>query len=298
MKKAIVVSLSILAFAGVITLTNYLIPKNDYLLVSGSGWNKVSIIDKSTNNVVWEHALQPGDDSHDVEMTKEGHILYSYKGGARLVDRATQNIIWDFKAKPGEELHSATQTKDGGYCLASAGKPARIILLDKAGQQTKEIPFDTQFDNVHLQFRHLTPTEKGTYLYTCLGKGNVVELNEEGKVVNEIKVPGNPFGLTILDNGNYLVGCGDAGCVVEVNPETKEVKTFADNESSKPHPLYFIAESRRLKNGHTITVNWRGHTQDRTAPSLYEFDPSGNIVWTLESKPERGEISAVYAFSE
>lgn len=302
-KKASLVLASVIVLAGAILwgtwslLSSAFTVTKDYVLVSGSGWDKVSIIDKAANEVVWEHALQPGDDSHDAEMTKEGNILYSYRGGARLVNR-NQELLWDYKAKPGEEMHTATQMKDGGYCLASCGKPSRIVLLDKEGKQVREFDFDTQYDNVHLQFRHIYPTDKGTFVFPILGRGLVVEMDGEGKFLKEIPVPGNPFGLTVLENGHWLVGCGDAGCVVEVNPETKEVTPRITNETTAPYKLYFVAEVRRLDNGNTLVVNWRGHTNDRQEPSLYEVDPQGKVVWALETKPGRGEISAVYPFAE
>ena len=68
------------------------------LLVSGCGWKQVAILDKKTGEIEWSHPLNKGEDCNDVEITREGNILYAYTSGARMITR-DQQTVWDFKAR-------------------------------------------------------------------------------------------------------------------------------------------------------------------------------------------------------
>lgn len=81
--------------------------------------NQVAILDKKTGEIEWSHPLNKGEDCNDVEITREGNILYAYTSGARMITR-DQQTVWDFKAKKGEELFTATQLSSGHYMLAIA----------------------------------------------------------------------------------------------------------------------------------------------------------------------------------
>ncbi|WP_370861357.1 beta-propeller domain-containing protein [Parabacteroides faecis] len=267
------------------------------LLVSGCGWKQVAILDKKTGEIEWSHPLAAHEDCNDVEITKEGNILYAYTSGARLIDRE-QQTLWDFKVKKGEELFTATQLPSGRYMLAICGMPSRIIELDPHGQPVEEIEFDTNITGVHDQFRQIVKTPQNTYLIPLMGKGEVIEMNKEKEVINRVECGGNPFTIQILKNGNWLVSCGDAHYFVEIDPGNKQILRKVGSDDLSNISLLFVAELVRYKNGNTLISNWNGHSQDKSQPLLIEVDPGNRVVWTLPLHPDIVNISAVYSFKE
>ena len=67
--------------------------KTEKLLLGGSGWNKIVIIDKNTKQVEWEHPLEKGWECNSAVATPDGNILFAYARGAKLIDRNHQDIF-------------------------------------------------------------------------------------------------------------------------------------------------------------------------------------------------------------
>lgn len=269
----------------------------DKLLVSGCGWKQVSVIDKETQKIEWKHALNKGEDCNDVEITREGNVLYAYTGGARMIS-FDQKVIWDFKAAPKEELFTATQLRNGNYMLAMCGNPSRIVELDKEGKQIHELRFDVNILGVHDQFRQILPTKNNTYLIPLMGKGKVIEMNKTGQIIRTVDVGGNPFSMKVLKSGNWLVSCGDAHQFVEADPRKNQILKTIHSDSIPDVSLLFVAELIRSKNGNTLISNWNGHSKDKSQPRLFEIDKNNNIIWTLKTTPETGNISTVFVFDK
>lgn len=284
-----------------ITLLLLLIPffgagkVREKLLIGGCNWDKVVIVDKKTNAVEWTHMLQKGDDCNDVEVTKAGHILYAYKGGARLVNRS-QVILWDFKVERGEELYTATELTSGEYLLAVCAKPSRIITLNSKGEKVREQNFDSGIANVHGQFRQVLPTRDNTYLIPLMGKGEVIELTQSGEVIRRVAVGGNPFSVKLMHGGNWIIGCGDAHKYVIVDPVTQMVKESITAADISEVSLLFVAEPHSYRNGNVMIANWNGHSKDKTQPQLVEIDSKNRVVWTLANTEKDMKISAFYPF--
>lgn len=266
------------------------------LLVSGCGWKNLAVIDKASKSIEWSHALNPGEDCNDVEITKEGAVLYAYTKGARMIS-FDQQVLWDYKALPGEELFTATQLPSGKYLLAICGTPSRLVILDKQGKADSEIPFKTDIMKVHDQFRQVVLSSKNTYLIPLMGEGKLVEVDDSGNLIRSIDVGGNPFSVKYIHPESVMVSCGDAHKFVEVNLTegkiTKEVTTNMVDGAS----LLFVAELIRYPNGNTLIANWNGHSKDKTQPKMVEIDENNRIVWSLEPVEGVGNISTIYSFT-
>ena len=200
MKKQIIISIILVLCCSCV--------KKEKLLIGGSGWQYIAIVDKSSGKIEWKHELAPGEECNKVEMTPKGHILYAYKQGARLIDRKHQ-IIWDYKAQEGEELHFVSHLETGDYLLAICGHPARIVELDKDGNPVKEITFNTAIPEVNNQFRQILKTPQNTYLIPFIGKFKISEMNENGRILKTVLCGGTPFSVKLIDEGNWLVSGGD-----------------------------------------------------------------------------------------
>lgn len=262
--------------------------KAERLLVGGCAWNKVAVINKTTGQVEWSHEINPGEDCNDVQMTRKGNVLYAYNSGARMISFKDQSVIWDYKAPKGCELYTATEMPDGTFMLAMCGHPARIVTLDKAGNQIGELTFETGIDGVHGQFRQIIKAKNGNYIIPLMGTGEVIELDAKtAEVRRRVNVGGSLFSVKELPNGNWLVSCGDGHKFVEVNPLTleKRVVTSGDLTDAK---LLFVAEVQPYDNGNILIANWPGHSRDKKQPRLMEVDPQGKVVWRLDATPENG----------
>lgn len=242
----------------------------------------------------WKHAIGKGEDCNDVELTKEKNILYAYTSGARLIT-PLQQVVWDYRVKAKEEeLFTATQLPSGGYLLAICGHPARIVELDRNGDVLKEIHFETGIERVHNQFRQIEKTKHGTYLIPLFATGRLIEIDEKGKILNQIQIGGTLFSIKQLKNKKLLVACGDGHKWVEVDSRSWHISRTISSDDVLGVSLLFVAELFRLRNGRTLVCNWNGHSKDKLQPKLIEVDRKNKVKWQLIDHGTIKNISAVY----
>jgi len=269
--------------------------KKEKLLIGGSGWQQIAIVDKASGEVEWKHDLNRGEECNKVEMTPKGRILYAYKQGAKLIDRDHQ-VIWDFKVNEREELHFATCQKSGGFLVAICGNPARIVELDQNGTPVKELKFDTEISNIHGQFRQILKTPQKTYLIPFMGNNKTVEMDENGRFIKSVVCGGTPFSVKLIHTNNWLISCGEGGFFVEINSKTGETLKKVESTDLDRCSLLFVTEAIRYKNGNTLISNWNGHSNDKSQPLLLEINPSNHVVWQLPVNPDIKNISTVFSF--
>lgn len=267
------------------------------MLIAGCGWNKIAVLDKQTKKLEWEHALSPKEDCNDIEQTKEGHILYAYRGGARLINW-NHEVLWDYKVQEGEEVYTATQLADGKYLVAVCGNPSRIVELDDAGAVVEEFSFETGIKNVHGQFRQIRKLANGHYLIPLMGKGEVVEMDTRGNFLKQVKCGGTPFSVSPLAADRWLVSCGDGHNLVEIDWNAEKVIRVIDGTLLKGCTLFFVAEAVSTKGGNILFCNWNGHTKDKSQPLLVEMDNRGNIVWSYSVTSDVANVSSVFYFEK
>lgn len=268
--------------------------KKEKLLIAGCGWRQIAVVDKQTGRMEWEHFIGKGEDCNDVELTKEKNILYAYTSGARLIT-PSQQIVWDYRVKAKEEeLFTATQLPSGGYLLAICGHPARVVELDRKGNVLKEVRFETGIERVHNQFRQIEKTTRGTYLIPLFATGSLIEIDAEGKVLNQIQIGGTLFSVKQLKKNKLLVACGDGHKWVEVDTRSWQVIRTVSSDDVPGVALLFVAEPYRLPNGNTLICNWNGHSKDKSQPKMIEVDRKNRVKWQLIDHGAIKNVSAVY----
>lgn len=266
--------------------------KNPTMLMAGSGWKQIVKTDKQ-GNILWHHELEKGMECNEVTELENGNILYAHRTGAKVIT-PQHEIVWQYTAPEGTELQSASLTKDGNYLLGQCGNPARIMEFTPEGDQIKEVVFDTGIQNPHSQFRRIRKTEQNTYLMPVLSTGEIVELDENGKILKTVSVGKVPFSVVILQNDNWLVSLGDSHRLIEINPITNEILWELKENDIAGVPLQFVAEAIRLDNGNTIICNWGGHAKDaQPTASVVEIDRNAKVIWKLEDNEQLGLISTI-----
>jgi len=216
----------------------------------------------------------------DCWLLPNGNILFAYVDGAKEMTLKNE-LVWEYKATvAGVECQAAQPLPDGNVLIVECGT-SRLIEVDRAGRIAKEIPLATKPEiKTHNQFRGARKLANGHYVVTFKGEGKVVELNGDGTVVREEKVPGDPHEVIVVKNGNWLVTCGDAHQVVEIDPAGKVVWSLSENDLPG-NPLRLMAGAQRLTNGNTLLCNYLGHGHLGENPQVYEVTPDQKLVWSF-----------------
>ncbi len=295
MKKIFLLAAAAFVAAGCAPKTS---EPREKLLIAGSWWDSIAIIDKATKAIEWTYTLPDSAECNSVELTPCGRILFSYKEGARLIDRQG-NTVWDYTdVADSAELQTATKLADGGVLLAICGNPARIVELDTLGQVRKEVTYDLGIPVPHAQFRRVAKSANGNYLIPVVTTGKLLEVDGNGTLVKEYEPGGNPFAVEELASGDLLVPIGDGHALVIVERATGNVTPVARQHDIEGVELQFVAQSSKIGDNYLIS-NWFGHIENKTAsPQLIEIDPQGKVVWSFDDKANVQYISAFWPFTE
>ena len=269
--------------------------KAEKLLLGGSGWNKIVIIDKDSKQIEWEHPLQKGWECNSVAATPDGNILFSYAKGAKVINRDHKEI-WNITAPEGCEMQTARVLSNGNYLLAWTGHPAVIMEVSPKGKILSRTEYETGIDRPHSQFRQLNKNKRGNYLIPLISTSEVREISPSGKLINSFKVEGTPFTTLESTDGNYWIACGDGHALIEANPNDGQIIRRYNENDIKGVRLFFTAGLCKSADGNLYICNWQGHSHDANAansPQLFEINQKGEVIWSLNDNQTFGMISAV-----
>ncbi|MFI3292330.1 MAG: hypothetical protein SNG27_01940 [Rikenellaceae bacterium] len=263
------------------------------LLVGGSGWAKVAIIDKQSKDVLWEYPLEKGWECNNAVALKGGNILFSYKKGARVVT-PSKETVWDIKAPDGCEMQSVKLLANGNSLIAWCGHPLTIMEVNsKTGEIISKTEYDTGVEKAHGQMRQINKMKDGNYIVPIVSQKFIHIVSPEGKLIKKIEIPGNPFATELIKGTTYLVAGGDAHNFFEVDMATGEVSNLVDENGIKNAPLFF-AGGIEVNKKSIYLCSWQGHSKGKTGPKVMELDSDMNILWSIVPEDEGiGRISSV-----
>jgi outer membrane protein assembly factor BamB len=269
--------------------------KSEKLLLSGSGWNKIVIIDKATKAIEWEYPAEKGWECNSVAADADGNILFSYSKGAKLVNRKKEEL-WKIDAPENCDIQSASVLPNGNYLIGWGGVPATVLEVNHQGKTVAKTEFALDVDRAHHFFRQIIKNKKGNFIVPVYGLGELLEISQKGQILRRINVGGNPFSVVELNNGNYLVAGGDAHQYKELNLETGEFVKTTNAEDIDGVKFSFVAQLLPTPDGGLYICNWQGHNRNKDTenyPQLIEIDARGKIVWQINDKVNFGMISAI-----
>lgn len=265
------------------------------LLLGGSGWNKIVIIDKETKKIEWEHPLESGWECNSVDCTPDGNILFSYKKGAKVITKDHKEV-WNVKAPEGCEMQTARVLPNGNVLLAWAGTPAVVLEVDKNGKELNRVVYNTGISNSHNQFRQVNKGDNGNYLMPIIPSGEVLELASDGKVVKKHNVGSKPYTLIKLNKSVYWVAGGDAHTLIKYDFKTGKILKQYNVKDIEGTQLYYVAGLFNSERGGLYVCNWQGHDKNAIqtkSPQVFELDKNGKIIWSLNDNKTFGMISAI-----
>lgn len=268
---------------------------SEKLLLGGSGWNKIVIIDKESRQIEWEHPLEKGWECNSAEVTPGGNILFAYARGAKLIDRNHQEL-WDVAAPDTCEMQTARVLPDGNYLLGWVGHPAVIMEVSPKGEILSRTEYETGIEQPHAQFRQLNKNERGNYLMPLFATSEVREITPSGELVRSVRLEGTPFTTLDTGDGRYLVACGDGHSLVEADLDNGEVTRRLGENDIEGVRLFFVAGLHPSAEGGLYVCNWQGHDKnavDAHSPQVFEMNDKGEIVWSLNDNRTFGMISTI-----
>lgn len=291
MKKISILSYCILLLISCNTEQN----KPKKLLLGGSGWNKIVIIDKNSKQIEWEHPLQKGWECNSVDATPDGNILFSYARGAKVISRDHKEI-WSIAAPDTCEMQTARILPNGNCLLAWTGHPAVITEVNPEGKILSRTEYETGINHPHSQFRQINKNVRGNYLIPLLSTSEVREVSPAGELINSVKVEGNPFTVIESTDGNYWIACGDGHALIEANFDNHQIIRRYNENDIKDVRLFFTAGLCKSSDDGLYICNWQGHSHDANeanSPQLFEINSEGEVIWSLNDNRTFGMISAV-----
>lgn len=251
------------------------------IAIGGSGWDKIGIVDKKTEKLIWTHNLEKSNECNSIYVDRNKNILYSYKQGARLISLGG-TVVWDYKTASGTEVQYASPSSKGGYYLGICGNPAKIVELAPNGKPIHEIAFTIEAQNVHMQFRQICEAGDGGYFVPGLNSRELIKVEQDGSISQRIPLDSGitPFSVKVLTSGNFLISGGNGHCFEEITPDGKLVGKTGQN-AIEGLTLAYVAQINIDDKGNKLICNWLGHGAKSDGFHLIETDKNNHVIWTL-----------------
>ncbi len=267
--------------------------KSEKLLIAGTGWDRVAIIDRETKKIEWEHMLTEDQKCNSVAYLGDGLVMFAHNKGVEVVT-LDHELVWKIDAPESAEMQTARVMADGNCLIAWNGFPLTIMEVEpKTGKILHKTEYDTGVKNMHPQTRQVNKMADGNYLIPIFATHDIRVVSPEGELLKSIVVGNNPFGSYLLDNGNYLIPCGDGHRIKEINIATGEtVRTIGETDIEGIR-LSFVAGLAATSRGTMYLCNWQGHDKTSTMPQIIEFDADNKVVWTLSDPETFGYIADI-----
>ena len=270
--------------------------QNTKMLIAGSGWNKIAIIDKASGKTEWQYSIGDNDECNAACITREGNILFSYKNGASLIGR-NGKVIWDYKVTQGSEVQHVSASRKG-YTLGICGHPARIVELDRKGREKNIITFETGIQDPHGQFRRIWVKQDGTYMVPLISNNEIITVNKQGNIIKRIKTDYGAFAVRETTDGNLIISEGDNHSFCFSTPDGKIIRRISQKDIPGIN-LGYVALIDILENGNLLICNWLGHGSDLSQPHIIEINPANRVVWSYNDKTDKHtQVSSAFQFEQ
>ncbi len=264
-----------------------------HLLLGGSGWRKIAIIEKQTRKVVWEHPLEKGWECNNAVALPDGNILFSYKKGAKVITLEHKDV-WDMPTPAGTEMQSVKLLPNGNCLLAWGGSPLTIMEVKAAtGEIISKTEYDTNIKNPHAQMRQINKMDDGNYIVPLVSQNVIHIISPKGELIRKVDVAGNPFATEQIKGSRYWVAGGDKHNLLEIDLASGKTLREIKDGDIKNTPLFFIAGIERSKKS-VYVCSWQGHAKGKTGPKVLELDKKMRPIWSIDpSDAGIGRVSSV-----
>lgn len=247
-------------------------------------------VDEYNQDANW--SVPSGGMLQDMQLAGNGRLIVSLNDG------------WSFrKLSEGSECGQIKTDVSGISSLrllpfgkvfagVNAKEGIELVEFDECGNVLRHFDFHDFRD-----LRQLRQTPQGSWLVTHHDGAIEVLLEDRPRILRQFTMPSVKYAYQALrkPDGNYLLSGGYSLSTFELTPEGKCIRRFS---ALQPEGMvsYYYSGFQLLDNGHLVQANWNGHNDAdyHEGLKLFEFDPSGNEVWSWTAPKEK--VGAITAF--
>jgi acetyl esterase/lipase len=216
----------------------------------------------------------PNDRGHDVQVLKNGHILFTVGPQRKVVEvDAAGKTVWT--CCDGLEHPLAAQRLENGLTLIGDAKAGRVIEVDSAGAVKWQYASP---DLANMRMRNAHRTAQGTTFIAVEAEAKLIEVDKDGKIVWQWQAPqGSKRRLYMgrrLPNGNVVMSLNDPGEVVEVDRAGKVIRSIGGEKMDIR--MGWASGFAMLPNGNILISDYTGRR-------LLEVDAAGKVVNELRT---------------
>jgi hypothetical protein len=279
--KRVILSL-IIMMVGLLTGANE--DAERQLLLADSGFRKVHLVELDAGKTLW---AKENIYCFDLHRLPNGNILYCdeqnnahQKSFVREI-ASNGEVVWEYIAHG--EVYSCLRLADGTTLVAECTN-IRLVLVDADGRVVKTIPLtvDQQVGKNrkgrHGVVRWARQTATGTFLAAHLKDQCVREYDDTGKVLREIKLGWQVFGVVALPDRHILIS--GRGGLVEVDHDSKVVWELKPGDIPDVN-IQWLTGIYAKKNGNIMACNWLGHGMEGQGSAIFEVTRNKQVVWIL-----------------
>jgi hypothetical protein len=256
------------------------------MLYAGEGYNNILLV--NGGKVVWSYSAGPHGEIDDLWMLSNGNILFASQFRVEEVT-PQKKVVWRYDAPEGTELHTCQPIGLRKVLLVQNGLPPKLMIVNINTNKVEvehALPAESLSDprTVHLQFRRVRRTAKGTYLASFLRMNKVVEFDKHFRPIWSYEIP-TPWAAARLRNGNTLVTDQSDRLVREVNRKGETVWEIRQSDLPADVVLGNIQTAERLANGDTVIFNsvWQVKREAwRNTIQALEVTSDKKLVWVLQ----------------
>lgn len=185
-----------------------------------------------------------------VLMTFDASAQTQGQGGVRIVD-AKKKVLFEYRT-PGEVL--SCQPLENGHILVSKNSQGEFDIVNRKGQVVNNFALKAKGMG-HKTVRIARATDEGTFLAAECYSHALREYDQAGKLIRSFAAHG-VFSGQRLKNGHTLIACFFEPRVFEVNQEGKVVWELKHSELPPDFRAPHFGEARRLANGNSLICNY------------------------------------------
>lgn len=261
--------------------------KDDRLILLGASYGKnVLAICENDGTVLWKHDTkgpkQGHTGHHDIQLLKDGNILFHDTWTNTSEITLDQRIIWNYESRSANgnegknvDVHAFERLPNGETMIVESAI-GRIIHVDDQGNIQKTISLG---EGGRKSTRLVNILKNGNYLACAENPGVVTEYDPSGQIVWEYPTNTRVYGAIRLKNGNTLIATGSGNSVIEVTPEKKVVWEIAKKVPGTEIEIGWTTDLQELPNGNLVIGNCHAGENN---PQIFEITKDKKVVWEFD----------------
>jgi hypothetical protein len=266
------------------------------MLYVGENYNRILMTNEG--KVIWTYDTNGSWELDDIWLLSNGNVLYSHQTYIEEIT-PTKQVVWHYDPPAGSEIHTCQPIGLDKVVIGMNQAPAPKIMIINTTTKAIELEHtmpDGADPGVHGQLRRMRFTAKGTYLVAWIGKGKVIEYDQNFMPIWTFSTP-RPWSVARLHNGNTLIQDETESTCKEVSPQGTVVWSLKKSDISVPGAQLNgnTQTCERLASGNTVMFI---HSPNAGNLQAVEVTQDKQVVWALEDYKDLGDATSAQFLDE